>query len=72
MRLNQTWVSALGDYTLEIEAKTLEEMQQLLIMAKKANLVKMQVKLITGHVKELEHFAKIRKLKEPDEEDDAE
>jgi hypothetical protein len=70
VRLNQTWVSALGDYNLEIEAETLEEMRELLTMAKKANILKLQVSLISRHVKELEHFAKIRKLKEVNEDDE--
>jgi hypothetical protein len=67
VRLNQTWVSGLGDYTIDVEADTIEDIQKLLALAKKTNLVKMNVTLISKYVKELEHFTKMRALKEREE-----
>jgi hypothetical protein len=69
MHIRQTWNSAIGDYEIEIDASKLEEVKALLQIAKEANIVQIQAEAISKHVKELEAFAKIRKLTKEEEEE---
>ena len=69
MHLKQTWVSALGDFDIDIEADTLHEIEALLEIAKEANIVPLQVEAISKHIREIESFSKIKKLAQTEEEE---
>lgn len=68
MHLKQTWVSALGDFDIDIEADTVHEIEALLQLAKEANIVPLQVEAIAKHVREIESFSKIKKIAQSEEE----
>jgi hypothetical protein len=64
MRFVQTWQSELGEFTLEIEAKTVDEIRELIELAQTEKFVKVNVRKLKSELHNLKTLSSIRHKEE--------